>query len=43
VVSELVNTDIITSNTFFVGVYPGITAGQIEHMLSSFATFLRGR
>jgi CDP-6-deoxy-D-xylo-4-hexulose-3-dehydrase len=43
VVGELVNTDIITSNTFFVGVYPGITAGQIEHMLSSFATFLRGR
>jgi CDP-6-deoxy-D-xylo-4-hexulose-3-dehydrase len=43
VVGELVNTDIITSNTFFVGVYPGITAGQIEHMLSSFAAFLRGR
>jgi CDP-6-deoxy-D-xylo-4-hexulose-3-dehydrase len=33
---RLDNTDIITSNTFFIGVYPGLTPPMIEHVLASF-------
>jgi CDP-6-deoxy-D-xylo-4-hexulose-3-dehydrase len=40
VVGGLTNTDTITSNTFFVGVYPGLTDAMIEHMLATFEGFL---
>ena len=40
VVGSLVNTDIITTNTFFIGVYPGLTPPMIEHILSTFAEVL---
>jgi CDP-6-deoxy-D-xylo-4-hexulose-3-dehydrase len=33
VVGTLENTDIITTNTFFIGVYPGLTEPMIEHVL----------
>lgn len=36
VVGGLHNTDIITSNTFFIGVYPGLTEPMIDHILSVF-------
>ena len=36
VVGELTNTDIITSNTFFIGVYPGLTAPMIDYILGVF-------
>ena len=36
VVGELTNTDIITSNTFFIGVYPGLTDPMIDHILATF-------
>lgn len=36
VVGGLENTDIITTNTFFIGVYPGLTQPMIEHVLSVF-------
>jgi CDP-4-dehydro-6-deoxyglucose reductase, E1 len=36
VVGELTNTDIITSNTFFIGVYPGLTEPMIKHILATF-------
>jgi CDP-6-deoxy-D-xylo-4-hexulose-3-dehydrase len=42
VVGDLTNTDIITTNTFFVGVYPGIGAAHIGHIERSFASFMRG-
>ena len=36
VVGKLTNTDIITSNTFFIGVYPGLTESMIDHILATF-------
>jgi CDP-6-deoxy-D-xylo-4-hexulose-3-dehydrase len=36
VVGSLSNTDLITSNTFFVGVYPGLTPPMIDYILSVF-------
>jgi CDP-6-deoxy-D-xylo-4-hexulose-3-dehydrase len=41
-VGDLTNTDIITTNTFFVGVYPGIGAAHLGHIERSFASFMRG-
>lgn len=36
VVGSLHNTDIITTNTFFIGVHPGLTDEMIDHMLAAF-------
>jgi CDP-4-dehydro-6-deoxyglucose reductase, E1 len=36
VVGSLDNTDIITANTFFIGVYPGLTEPMIDHILATF-------
>lgn len=36
VVGTLDNTDIITTNTFFIGVYPGLTGPMIDHILATF-------
>jgi CDP-6-deoxy-D-xylo-4-hexulose-3-dehydrase len=40
VVGTLANSDIITTNTFFIGVYPGLTEGMIRHILGVFDTFI---
>jgi CDP-6-deoxy-D-xylo-4-hexulose-3-dehydrase len=32
VVGPLINSNIVTENTFWVGVYPGITGEMIEYM-----------
>jgi len=37
------NSDIITENTFFVGVHPGLTAEMISHVLSVIHQFVAGR
>jgi len=42
VVGDLTNTDVITNNTFFVGVYPGIRAAQRGYMLEVFEEFMGG-
>jgi CDP-6-deoxy-D-xylo-4-hexulose-3-dehydrase len=42
VVGDLANTDSITTNTFFVGVYPGIEAAHLGHIERSFARFMQG-
>jgi CDP-6-deoxy-D-xylo-4-hexulose-3-dehydrase len=42
VVGDLTNTDIITTNTFFIGVYPGIESAHLGHIERSFASFMRG-
>jgi CDP-4-dehydro-6-deoxyglucose reductase, E1 len=34
VVGTLTNTDLITTHTFFIGVYPGLTEPMIEHVLA---------
>ena len=36
VVGKLDNTDVITTNTFFIGVYPGLTDPMIDHILATF-------
>lgn len=36
---SLKNTDIIMNNSFFVGVYPGMTKDMINHIINSFKTF----
>jgi CDP-6-deoxy-D-xylo-4-hexulose-3-dehydrase len=42
VVGDLINTDLIMNNTFFIGVYPGIKAPQLEWIASVFARFMTG-
>jgi CDP-6-deoxy-D-xylo-4-hexulose-3-dehydrase len=41
VVSTLTNTDRVMNNTFWIGVYPGITPMMIEYVLDSFDQFLK--
>lgn len=36
VVGNLTNTDAISNNTFFIGVYPGLTDPMIDHILATF-------
>ena len=40
VVGRLSNSDVITTNTFFIGVYPGLTGEMIRHVLSTFDGFI---
>jgi CDP-6-deoxy-D-xylo-4-hexulose-3-dehydrase len=42
VVGDLTNTDIITNNTFFIGVYPGIGDAQLDYIQQVFARFMQG-
>jgi dTDP-4-amino-4,6-dideoxygalactose transaminase len=41
VVGDLTNSDIITSNTFWIGVYPGLTDQMIDYVLEVFDDFMR--
>jgi CDP-6-deoxy-D-xylo-4-hexulose-3-dehydrase len=43
VVGGLANTDMITTNTFFIGVYPGIEAAQLGHIEYSLGRFMQGQ
>ena len=43
VVGPLTNSDLITTNTFFIGVYPGLTEPMIEHVLGTVDRFVEGR
>jgi CDP-6-deoxy-D-xylo-4-hexulose-3-dehydrase len=42
IVHDLVNTDIVMRDTFFVGVYPGLDSARLDHMAEVFGRFLRG-
>jgi CDP-6-deoxy-D-xylo-4-hexulose-3-dehydrase len=42
VVGGLTNTDKVTSDTFFVGVYPGIGEPELARIEDAFARFMRG-
>jgi CDP-6-deoxy-D-xylo-4-hexulose-3-dehydrase len=42
VVGDLANTDTLTNNTFFVGVYPGLDAARLDHMATVFERFMNG-
>jgi CDP-6-deoxy-D-xylo-4-hexulose-3-dehydrase len=41
VVGDLTNTDRIMNNTFWVGVYPGMTDSMVEYMLATIKEFVR--
>ena len=41
IISELANTDYIMNNSFWIGVYPGITNGMREYVLESFDKFFK--
>jgi CDP-6-deoxy-D-xylo-4-hexulose-3-dehydrase len=38
---ELKNTDLVMTNTFFVGVYPGLTEPMLDYLIERFHAFLR--
>lgn len=40
VVGPLANSDLVTTNTFFIGVYPGLTEAMIAHVLATFDQFI---
>jgi CDP-6-deoxy-D-xylo-4-hexulose-3-dehydrase len=42
VVGDLANSDLVTSNTFFIGVYPGIGDAQLGYIQEVFARFMQG-
>jgi CDP-6-deoxy-D-xylo-4-hexulose-3-dehydrase len=42
IVRDLVNTDTVMSNTFFVGVYPGLDPPRLDHMAAVFDRFMSG-
>jgi len=39
VVGDLVNTDLVMNNSFFIGVYPGINQNKIDYILKTFDKF----
>lgn len=41
VVGELVNTDTVVTQSFWIGVYPGLTPEMIEYVLDVFEAFFR--
>jgi len=43
VVGSLPQSDLITTNTFFIGVYPGLTPAMIQHVLATFDSFVASR
>ncbi|AGS69515.1 lipopolysaccharide biosynthesis protein RfbH [Streptomyces collinus] len=43
VVGDLTNSDIITEQTFWIGVYPGLTDEMTDYMVASVREFLAGR
>ena len=40
-INDLINTDFIMHNSFFIGVYPGIDDAQIEYILNVFTKFFQ--
>ncbi len=43
VVGDLKNSDLVMTNTFFVGVYPGLTDPMIDFMIAEFHAFARSK
>ena len=42
VVGDLSRTDVVTNDTFFVGVYPGLDPARLNHMVTAFDRFMDG-
>jgi CDP-4-dehydro-6-deoxyglucose reductase, E1 len=43
VAGSLANADVVTTNTFFLGVYPGLTPPMIEHVVATVDRFVAER
>lgn len=43
VVGDLRNTDLVMTNTFFVGVYPGLTDPMVDYVLEQFHEAARSK
>lgn len=43
IVGGLRNTDIVMNNSFFIGVYPGITENNIKYIINQFRLFFRSK
>lgn len=43
VVGDLANADLVTTNTFWIGLYPGLTEDHLTYMTEALATFIAGR
>jgi CDP-6-deoxy-D-xylo-4-hexulose-3-dehydrase len=43
VVGDLVNTDFIMHNTFFLGTYPGIDSAQIDYCMEKIREFISSK
>ena len=43
VAEDLANTDRITNETFFIGVYPGLDRQRLDHVAGCFSRFMAGR
>ncbi len=43
VVGDLTNADIVTENTFWIGVYPGLTQDHIAYTVETIAGFIAGQ
>lgn len=43
VIDNLENTDFIMNNTFWIGVYPGMTAEMLQYMVDSIKEFINNR
>jgi len=43
VVGELSNADLVTTNTFWIGVYPGLTQDHLAYIAQEIAGFVAGR
>lgn len=41
VVGDLTNTDIVMNQTFWIGVFPGLTPQMIDYVIATFGDFLR--
>jgi CDP-6-deoxy-D-xylo-4-hexulose-3-dehydrase len=42
VVGDLVNTDFVMRNVFWIGLYPGLTGPMLEYTISAFRDFMAG-
>jgi len=42
-IGELMNSDTVMGNTFWIGVYPGLTQEMREYVVQSFAEFMKKR
>ena len=43
IVGSLDNADIITTNTFWIGVHPGLDDARIDYMIESLHEFVVGK